>query len=306
MKHITKAFLLLVLTACASTPCANQRTPSEALYVSEAVSTQGLFSAGIEGPAVDKQGNLYVVNFGDKGTIGILRPGKEPELWLQLPEGSIGNSIRFDRDGRMYVADYKKHHVFLIDTATKKIEVLFQKNEMNQPNDMAINSQGVIYMSDPSWRDRKKGGIWIFSGGVEPQMAAAGLSAANGIDIHPSEETVFFGDSISGMIYSMRIQGNALVDKKSFYKFEPDTIDGIRFDAFGNLYVARIQRGSIDVISPTGQLLRSVPLLGKNPTNIAFGGKDGKTVYVTMKDGGYIESFRVEFPGREWDLQNRK
>jgi sugar lactone lactonase YvrE len=43
-------------------------------------------------------------------------------------------------------------------------------------------------------------------------------------------------------------------------------------------------------------------LLGKNPSNIAFGGPDGRTAYVTLQDRGNIETFRVEAPGREWKM----
>jgi len=41
-------------------------------------------------------------------------------------------------------------------------------------------------------------------------------------------------------------------------------------------------------------------LTGKNPSNVTFGGKDGRTVYVTLADQGNLESFRVKYPGREW------
>jgi sugar lactone lactonase YvrE len=39
---------------------------------------------------------------------------------------------------------------------------------------------------------------------------------------------------------------------------------------------------------------------GKKPSNIAFGGKDGKTAYVTLQDRGYIETFRVQKAGRSF------
>ena len=68
----------------------------------------GEYTFGIEGPAVDPAGNLYVVNFQKAGTIGKLKPGAvASEFFAALPEGSIGNSIRFALDGRMFIADYK-------------------------------------------------------------------------------------------------------------------------------------------------------------------------------------------------------
>lgn len=305
--HIALSLLLLI-TACATTPKVptTPREPSsEILYVSEAITSQGLFSAAIEGPAVDRKGNLYVVNFAKKGTIGIVRPGKDAELWLELPPGSHGNSIRFDRDGQMYVADVKQHIVYMINMSTKKIEIAFQDAKMNQPNDMAFTTDGYLFMSDPNWRERAKGGIWVASPSGLPRLMEKNNMAPNGIDVSPDETHVFVAEAISGVIYSYEIAGDKLVNKKLFYKFKPDTTDGIRFDSVGNLYVARIGVGSIDCLSPAGEIIRSIKLLGSKPTNIAFGGPDGRTMYVTNKDGGYVEAFRVEFPGREWVLQQK-
>jgi sugar lactone lactonase YvrE len=53
-------------------------------------------------------------------------------------------------------------------------------------------------------------------------------------------------------------------------------------------------------VSPPGKIMQEIKLTGKNPTNLAFGGKDGRTVYVTVADQGNIESFRVDTPGREF------
>jgi sugar lactone lactonase YvrE len=57
-------------------------------------------------------------------------------------------------------------------------------------------------------------------------------------------------------------------------------------------------------VSPAGQILKEVTLLGKKPSNIAFGGNDGRTAYVTLQDNGNIESFRVDVAGREWKMQH--
>jgi hypothetical protein len=62
----------------------------------------GEYTSGIEGPAVDAGGTLYVVNFQREGTIGKVSLGAtQSELFATLLDGCIGNGIRFDRDGRM-------------------------------------------------------------------------------------------------------------------------------------------------------------------------------------------------------------
>src|SRR5918993_2192888 len=84
---------------------------AQALFESRQLTPAGEYTSGIEGPAVDATGVLYVVNFERKGTIGRLPVGAaRSELFARLPEGSIGNGIRFDPEGRMYVADFKKHN----------------------------------------------------------------------------------------------------------------------------------------------------------------------------------------------------
>src|SRR5712671_3726146 len=93
---------------------ATHATADEALFDSRRLTPAGEYTAGIEGPAVDAAGTLFVVNFGRQGTIGKLVLGAtQSQLFAALPAGSIGNGIRFDRDGRMYVADFKKHNIFL-------------------------------------------------------------------------------------------------------------------------------------------------------------------------------------------------
>ncbi|HEV8505531.1 MAG TPA: SMP-30/gluconolactonase/LRE family protein, partial [Chitinophagaceae bacterium] len=83
-------------------------------------------------------------------------------------------------------------------------------------------------------------------------------------------------------------------------------MDGMRCDADGNLYITRHGKGVVAKVSSKGQLLKEILLVGKKPSNIAFGGPDGKTAYVTLQDRGNIETFRVEAPGREWKMMKTK
>jgi sugar lactone lactonase YvrE len=87
-----------------------------------------------------------------------------------------------------------------------------------------------------------------------------------------------------------------------FHQFEDFGMDGMRCDVDGNLYVTRHGKGTVAKLSPEGKLLLEVKLKGKKPSNIAFGGSDGKTAYITLQDRGYIETFRVENPGRSFRL----
>lgn len=78
-------------------------------------------------------------------------PNGKGELWVTLTNASAGNGIVFDKSGLMYVADYGAHNVLQIDPKTKEIKVFVHEPKMNQPNDLAIGPDGVLWASDPNW-----------------------------------------------------------------------------------------------------------------------------------------------------------
>jgi sugar lactone lactonase YvrE len=291
----------LALASIMVSPCAAQQPT----FRSQKATPAGEYTFGIEGPAVDHEGNLYVVNFGRQGTIGKLAAGaSRSELFATLPEGSIGVAIRFDRDGRMFVADYRRHNIFLVGADGTAIDTYFHSDDFNQPNDMTIATDGTIYASDPNWK-RHDGQIWRIArdadGSVRGEKMAAdrSMSTTNGIDLSPDGKTLYVGESDTREIWSYRIDGAKLLAPKLVKRFDDFGIDGIRTDVSGRLFVARILKGTIAVLSPAGVLEREIRLSAKEPTNLAFGGTDGKTIFVTQRQGGLIESFRTDRAGRE-------
>jgi sugar lactone lactonase YvrE len=291
-----------IVVLCAVATPAIAETP---LFQSRAITPPGEYTFGIEGPAVDAAGDLYVVNFGKPGSIGRLPAGAaQSEKFIDLPDGSVGVSIRFARDGAMYIADYKKHTIFIVERGAREPMVWFHSDVMSQPNDITIARDGAIYASDPDWKGRS-GRIWRIAkaadGSIqgEAMTAPRAMGTTNGIDLSPDGNTLYVGESGSGQIWSYAIAGNTLTKPRLLATFEPNTIDGLRTDVAGRIVVARILKGEIAVIAPNGKLVRSIALTGKEPTNLAFGGSDGKTVYVTQRAGGYIESFRSDREGRE-------
>lgn len=280
-----------------------------ALFQSRQLTPPGEYTFGIEGPAVDAAGHLYVVNLQKPGTIGKLAVGDTASLpFATLPEGSVGVSIRFDRGGRMFVADYRKHNIYVVEPGSTDFKVYFHSEAFNQPNDMTIAADGTIYASDPHWK-RRDGAVWRISrapdgSGVGVKMTSdRPMSTTNGIDLSPDGKTLYVGESETREIWAYQIQGDRLVSPKLVKKFDDFSIDGLRTDVDGRLYVARILKGTIAVLSPSGKILRELTLTAREPTNLAFGGSEGRTVYVTQRKGGYIESFLTDRPGREFCLQ---
>jgi sugar lactone lactonase YvrE len=280
-----------------------------ALFQSQQVTRAGEYTFGIEGPAVDTTGNLYVVNFQKAGTIGKLQPrAAASELFATLPEGSIGNSIRFAPDGRMFIADYKKHNIFVIEPGSAVPREYFHSDEFNQPNDMTIAKDGTIYASDPHWK-RRDGQVWKISrsadGKVSGETMASprAMSTTNGIDLSPDGKALYVGESNTREIWAYRIEGSKLGSPRLVRKFPDHDIDGIRTDVDGRIYVARMLKGTVVILTDSGRIEREISLTASEPSNLAFGGADGRTIYVTQRKGGYIESFRVDRPGREFCLQ---
>ena len=302
---ISSRTTLFLLALAVTSIVASSAIAAEVKFQSRQVTPAGEYTFGIEGPAVDQGGNLYVVNFGKPGTIGKLAAGaSQSELFAVLPEGSIGNAIRFDREGRMFVADYRKHNIFLVSPDGKDVETYFHSDDFNQPNDMTIATDGTIYASDPHWK-RHDGQVWRVrksaDGSVvgERMTADRPMSTTNGIDLSPDGKTLYVGESDTREIWSYRIDGTRLLSPRLVKRFDDFDIDGLRTDTAGNLFVARIRKGTIAVLSPQGKLKREVTLKAKEPTNLAFGGHDGKTIFVTQRQGGFVESFRTDHPGRE-------
>jgi sugar lactone lactonase YvrE len=278
--------LLLVLVSC--------QTP----FVATDHTAENLFTNNIEGPAFDKKGNLYVVNFGKDGTIGLVKPDGSAELFVTLPEGSTANSIKFDSKGNMYLADYTGHNVLKVDMKTKQVSVYVHDDRFNQPNDIIVNRKDQLFASDPNWKEGT-GQIWRIDQGGKAVVLARDMGTTNGIALSPDEKSLYVNESVQRKIWAFDVddQGN-ISNKRLFAEFPDFGFDGMACDNKGNLYVTRYGKGVIAILSPEGKVTREVPLKGKRCSNLVFGGKNGKTVYVTMQDRKGIEKFDAENPGK--------
>ncbi len=235
----------------------------------------------------------------------------ECSIFVELPGDSVGNGIRFNRRGDMFIADYVNHNVFKVDMATRKLSVHAHEPRMNQPNDLAIGADDVLYASDPNWSETT-GQVWRIDPDGKTALLLADMGTTNGIEVAPNEKTLYVSESRQRNIFAFDITADhTLTNKRLFISFDASGIDGMRCDMDGNLYATRIGGGIVAVISPNGQVLRNVQLKGKSCSNIAFGGPDGRTCYVTMADRGNIETFRNDPPGRPgppgraWKLNQR-
>jgi gluconolactonase len=272
------------------------------LYISKPLTGAHSFTEGIEGPACDQAGHLYAVNCERQGTIGVVTSDGNAYVFVELPEGSTGNGIRFQRDGNMLVADHTGHKILHIDMKTRKCTVLAHDASMNQPNDICIMKNGIVFASDPNWRD-SSGKIWMLAPKARLECLESGMGTTNGIEVSHDERTLYVNESVQRRIWAYSLsESGKLKGKRLLIEFPDHGLDGMRCDIDGNLYVTRYGKGTIAKISPKGEVLLEVKLNGSKPSNVAFGGPDGCTVYVTEVDHGRVETFQVEKPGREWML----
>lgn len=270
----------------------------ERLFLAEDFTAENLFTNNIEGPAFDKQGNLYVVNFQKDGTIGLVKPDGSVELFITLPEGSTANAIQFDSKGNMYLADFTGHNVLRVDMKTKKIDVYVHNDSFNQPNDICVNKKDQLFASDPNWKE-STGKLWRIDKGGKAVLLTDQMGTTNGIALSPDEKTLYVNESVQRKIWSFAVdkKGN-LSNKTLFAEFTDFGFDGMKCDSKGNLYVTRYGKGVIAVLDSKGKLIREVELKGKRCSNLVFGGLNGKLVFVTLQDRKGMEKFRNDIPGK--------
>lgn len=273
---------------------------NEPLWTAQPLTQPGEFTLGIEGPACDREGNIYAVNYQKEQTIGRTRPDGQSEVFVELPGKSTGNGIVFDRAGIMFVADYVEHNVLRIDPRTRQVSVFAHNSLMNQPNDLAIAPDGTLFASDPGWKTGD-GQLWRIDRDGSTHRLASGMGTTNGIEVSPDGRTLYVNESVQRNVWAFTLtRERTLADKRLLRKFEDHGFDGMRADVDGNLYITRHGGGVVAVVSPQGELLRTIPVLGSKPSNLCFGGPDGRTVYVTEVEHTRLVSFRTDRPGLAW------
>ena len=277
---------------------------SHKLYETSDFTAPGSFTAEAEGPAVDALGNLYAVSYDYKETIGKITPEGEGSIFIKMPKGSTANGIRFSQKEEMFIADYTGHNILKADLQGQ-VSVFAHEAKMNQPNDIAIMDNGTLFASDPNW-SKGDGQAWRIDTEGRVTLLEKNMGTTNGIEVSTDQKKLYINESkqLKVWVYDLSPDGE-ISNKQLLHSFKDGGLDGMRCDADGNLYVARWSSGCIVKLSPAGQLLQTIKLKGMKPTNIAFGGIDGKTAYVTVADRGNIETFRVDSPGRSWIMRNK-
>jgi gluconolactonase len=299
MKRIIIAAAALTISIACHRKHNPQKEFGKTLFRSYDHTAENLFTRNCEGPAVDKDGRLFVVNYQKDGTIGLVQPDGKVEEFLTLPGKSVGNSIRFNAMGHMLVADFVEHNVLEVDPETKEVTVYCHDDRFNQPNDLCISKKsGVVYASDPNWQ-KQTGQIWKIGKDKKAVLLRENLGTTNGICLSPDEKVLYVNESIQRRIMAFELDNNGNIkSEKTFATFTDFGMDGMKCDSRGNLYVTRYGKGTVAIFNDGGRQIQEVELKGKDVSNITFGGKDDRTCYVTLQDRKCIEKFRTDIQGK--------
>ncbi len=277
--------------------------------------------AFLEGPAVDRAGNVFFTNIPAEQ---ILRwDPAQRKLAVFREKSNQANGLRFDRQGRL-VACEGGGRITRTDLKSGQIAVLadqYQGRPLGAPNDLEIDARGRIYFTSRlANRDPQAGNVNAVyridpDGTVARILAAPEIDMPNGIATSPDDRILYLIDADGRENRARRIRAydlkpdGTVANERRLYDFYPGRSgDGMAVDAEGNLYVAaglHRRRGSsetldtrpgIHLISPQGKLLAFVETPEDTITNCKFGGPDLRTLYVTC--GKQLLSLRTRIPGK--------
>jgi len=280
-----------------------------------------------EGPAWHPKLGLLTSGDGD-----VVRRGLDGNVSVYR-KGVGSNGLMFDREGRLVMCEASNRRITRIE-ADGTLTVLVDRydgHRFNQPNDLALDSKGRVYFSDPCYGDRSRmemvdadgkevEGIYrIDPDGKVARIITHEADRPNGLVVTPDDRTLYVADnnndSVGGArkLWRFDLLPDGTIDPAS-RKLVHDWgatrgPDGIKLDAAGRLFVAAgLNRqnppfetqdkptAGVYVFSPEGKLLQTIPIPRDECTNCGFGGDDFKTLFVTA--GGTLWSVKLNEPGR--------
>jgi sugar lactone lactonase YvrE/uncharacterized protein (DUF885 family) len=277
------------------------------------------FDRWTEGPVWSREGSLLFAEI-PANNIDMWIPGKGAHVFMH-PSGYTGaesykgpepgsNGMTLDAKGRLTVAGHARRNVWRLESLDPHapITVLadsYQGKKLNSPNDLVYRSDGSLYFTDPPYglptqgdndplKELKVNGVYRIPNALQQkpgappdraklQLIIKDLPRPNGIAFSPDEETLYVSDSgkRAWMRYSVHADGSvsdgAVLLDASGEKAQGGP-DGIRVDRKGNIYGAG--PGGVWIISPEGKHLGTIEV-PEVVSNVAWGDKDGKTLYIT-------------------------
>ena len=225
---------------------------------------------------------------------------------FRTPSGN-SNGLTLDRSGRLIACEHSGRRVTRTE-ADGSISVLaerYQGRRLNSPNDVVVRSDGSVYFTDPPyglkdftvWKELPFNGVFRLAPDGELTLLADDFDRPNGLAFSPDESVLYVDDTSRNHIRAFDVSpddgklsnGRVLIDMQSP---EEGVADGMKVDQKGNIYSTG--PGGLWIIDPSGQRLGRITL-PELPANLAWGGDDLKTLYVTARSSIY--RLRLAVPG---------
>ena len=282
-----------------------------------------------EGPVCDPDGSVYVVEIRG-GRVRKIRPGGTLSTLAQ-PGGGPNGAAR-GPDEALYVtnnggfrwrnglpigpaADYETGRLERIDSEGK-VERLYTSCDgvqLSAPNDLVFDAEGNFYFTDPLQRDparpeplnvptRRQGSIYYASpDGTWIRRVATNLQHPNGIGLTLDGKTLLVAETFASALCAFPILApGELGQRRPFCQLPASHYpDGFCLDEEGYVLVCGVLGGGIIVFDPKGYQVDRIPSEDKAVTNIAFGGVDAKTLYITESGLGRVVAMEWERRGLE-------
>ena len=245
-----------------------------------------------EGPARDAQGNIY---FTDIPNERIHKWSLDGKLSTFRENSGGANGLFFDRAGSLLACEGGNRRVTSIapDGQVTVLADSYDGKKLNSPNDLWIDPKGGVYFSDPRYGNQEgmeQDGFHVYY--LHPDRKRLlrvidNLVKPNGVLGTADGKLLYVADAGDSKSYVYRTREDGLLaDRKLIV---PVGSDGITLDEQGNLYLAR---NAVHVYSPDGKKLAEIDV-PESPSNVCFGGEDGRTLFITARKGLYAIRMKV-------------
>lgn len=259
----------------------------------------------LEGPSFDRDGNLYLVDI-PYGRVFRVSPDREWTLIAQYD--GWPNGLRIHRDRGIFIAD-RKHGILRLDPVGGGVEPVLTHwltERFKGPNDLIFDGQGRLYFTDQGQTGLHDPSGRVFRYDFETGRLDCLLDTApspNGLVLTPDETALYVGMTRGNAVWRMPILADGTVSKVGVFVQLAGGVsgaDGLAVDVEGRVLVCDAGNGCVWVFSRWGEPIYRIRSCtgGRTTTNLAFGGPDGTSLFVTESDTGTVLRAELDVPGQ--------
>jgi gluconolactonase len=256
----------------------------------------------LEGPSFDRAGNLYCVDVWH-GRLFKISPDGRWQVFASYAGNP--NGLKIHRDGRIFVAD---HHLGLLcfDPLTRTRSLVADRAGESRPrglNDLVFGDDGDLFFTDPgeSALENPNGRVFRMRADGTIDLLMDGLPYPNGLVLAPSQKTLYVAVTRSQQVLRLPLHAGGILKCGMFLQLSGGLAgpDGMGIGEDGSLVVVHAGFGTVWVFSSLGEpVARIRSCAGVRTTNVAFGGPDHKSLFITEAEHGVILRARLDFAGR--------